>query len=329
MNSTTTSTIPITTTTATQQIFPLRAPAIDIHPNAKWAQNGLTVAGGNRDGNGTNQVSRPRGVYVDDDQTIYVAEYSNHRIVEWKYGATSGQVVAGGNGPGKSANRLYNPEDVIVDKERDSLIICDTGNQRVVRWPRRNGTSGETIISNIVCTGLTMDENGSLYVAGDRVRRYQIGDTKGTVVAGINGYGHGLDQLAGPSYVFVDRDHSVYVSDWVTSRVMKWEENATVGIVVAGGQGKGNSLTQLDRPRGVVADQLGTVYVVDQNNNRIMRWPKGATQGSIIIGENGQGGRSNQLYLPYGLSFDRHGNLYVADEYNHRMQKFNIEQTTN
>ncbi|CAF1358470.1 unnamed protein product [Rotaria sordida] len=329
MNSTTTSTIPITTTTATQQIFPLRAPAIDIHPNAKWAQNGLTVAGGNGDGNGTNQVSRPRGVYVDDDQTIYVAEYSNHRIVEWKYGATSGQVVAGGNGPGGIANRLYNPEDVIVDKERDSLIICDGWNRRVVRWPRRNGTSGETMISNIVCIGLTMDENGSLYVAGEGVRRYRIGDTKGTVVAGINGYGHGLDQLAGPSYVFVDRDHSVYVSDWVNNRVMKWEENAKEGIVVAGGQGKGASLTQLDRPQGVVVDQLGTVYVTDQNNNRIMRWPKGATQGSIIIGENGRGGQSNQLFLPYGLSFDRHGNLYVADDYNHRIQKFNIEQTTN
>ena len=43
--------------------------------------------------------------------------------------------------------------DVIVDKERDNLIICDNGNRRVVRWPRRNGTSGETIISNIDCMG--------------------------------------------------------------------------------------------------------------------------------------------------------------------------------
>ncbi|CAF4252053.1 unnamed protein product [Rotaria sordida] len=201
----------------------------------------------------------------------------------------SGQVVDGGNGWGKSADRLYNPQDVIVDKERDSLIICDTGNQRVVRWPRRNGTSGETIISNTVCTDLTMDENESLYVSGDRVRRYRMGDTKGTVVAGVNGYGRGLDQLASPGYVFVDRNHSVYVSDWINSRVVKWEENTKEGIVVASGQGKGSNLTQLDRPQGVVVDQLGTVYVADQNNNRIVRWPKGATQGSIIIGENGQG----------------------------------------
>ncbi|CAF5109912.1 unnamed protein product, partial [Rotaria sp. Silwood1] len=44
--------------------------------------------------------ANPWGLYVDDNQTIYVADHSNHRIVEWKQGATNGQVVAGGNGEG-------------------------------------------------------------------------------------------------------------------------------------------------------------------------------------------------------------------------------------
>ncbi|CAF4892555.1 unnamed protein product, partial [Rotaria sp. Silwood2] len=35
--------------------------SIDIHPNARWQQNGLTVAGGNRQGNGINQLSNPWG----------------------------------------------------------------------------------------------------------------------------------------------------------------------------------------------------------------------------------------------------------------------------
>ncbi|CAF4852893.1 unnamed protein product, partial [Rotaria sp. Silwood2] len=79
--------------------YPLRSPSnTNIHPNARWQQNGITVAGGNRQGNGINQLSNPWGLYVDDDQTIYVADRLNHRIVEWKWGATSGQVVAGGNG---------------------------------------------------------------------------------------------------------------------------------------------------------------------------------------------------------------------------------------
>ncbi|CAF4950438.1 unnamed protein product, partial [Rotaria sp. Silwood1] len=255
-------------------------------------------------------------------QTIYVADTSNHRIVEWKRGATSGQVVAGGNGQGSGDHQLDNPYDVIIDKERDRLIICDSWNGRVVRWPRRNGTSGETIISNIDCVGLTMDENGSLYVTDDgkaEVRRYRRGESQGTVVAGGNGRGNRLDQLSYPTYVFVDRDHSVYVSDEENHRVMKWMEGAKQGIVVAGGQGEGNDLTQLSSPEGVVVDQLGTVYVADWGNDRIMRWPKGATQGSVIVDGNGSGEQSNQLDRPIGLSFDRHGNLYVVDNGNHRV----------
>ncbi|CAF1546939.1 unnamed protein product, partial [Rotaria sp. Silwood1] len=270
--------------------YPLRSPSsTNLHPNARWQQNGITVAGGNRQGNGINQLSNPWGLYVDDDQTIYVADRTNHRIVEWKRGATSGQVVAGGNGQGSGDHQLHNPRDVIIDKERDRLIICDYSNRRVVRWPRRNGTTGETIISNIYCMGLTMDENGSLYVTDygrDEVRRYRRGESQGTVVAGGNGSGNRLDQLSFPRYVFVDPDHSVYVSEWDNHRVMKWMEGAKQGIVVAGGQGKGNGLTQLSSPQGVVVDQLGTVYVADDWNNRIMRWPKGATQGSVIVGGN-------------------------------------------
>jgi sugar lactone lactonase YvrE len=308
---------------------PLRAPAIDIHWIAAWQQNGLTVAGGNGWGNGINQFDNPYGLYVDDDQTVYVADQSNHRIVEWKSGATSGQVVAGGNLRGSGAYQLYDPRDVIVDKERDSLIICDYSNRRVVRWPRRNGTSGETIISNINCRGLTMDESGSLYVTDvgkHEVRRYQRGEYEGTVVAGGNGNGSHVNQLSDPHYVFVDRDHSVYVSDWGNHRVMKWVEGAKQGIVVAGGKGAGNGLTQLLHPFGVVVDQLGSVYVAEGGNDRITRWVKGATQGSVIVGGNGRGGQSNQLRVPIGLSFDRHGNLYVADLGNQRVQKFNLEK---
>ncbi|CAF5061781.1 unnamed protein product, partial [Rotaria sp. Silwood1] len=261
-------------------------------------------------------------------QRIYIPDYYNHRIVEWKYGATNGKVVAGGNGKGNGTHQLNYPPDVIIDKETDSLIISDCGNRRVVRWPRRNGTRGETIISNIPCIGLTMDDNGSLYgldYEKHEVRRYKIGDTQGTVVAGGNEQGSRLDQLSKPTYVFVDRDHSVYVSDCYNHRVMKWEERAKQGTVVAGGQGQGNSLTQLHWPEGVVGDQLGTVYVADSWNDRIMRWPKGATQGSVIVGGKGAGARSNQLNGPTGLSFDRHGNLYVVDYNNNRVQKFNIE----
>ncbi|CAM4920566.1 unnamed protein product [Rotaria socialis] len=310
----------------------MRASVIDIFSNARWQQNGVIVAGGNGQGSAINQLSVPYSSYVDDCQTAYVAEYFNHRIVEWKSGATSGQVIAGGNGPGNGANQLSHPLYVIVDKERNSLIICDHANLRVVRWPRQNGRSGETIVSNNHCAGLTIDENGSLYVVNygqHEVRRYRMGKSQGTVVAGGDGNGNRLNQLTYPHYVFVDPDHSVYVSDNENHRVMKWMDGAKQGIVVAGGQGRWSSFTQLSYPYGVVVDQLGTVYVADQGNARIMRWLKGATQGSVIVGGNGGGVQSNQLNRSSGLLFDRHGNFYVVEQGNHRVQKFNLESNNN
>ncbi|CAF4435323.1 unnamed protein product, partial [Rotaria magnacalcarata] len=61
--------------------------------------------------------------------------------MQWKNGdTTNGQVVAGGTCAGNGLNQLNGPTDVLIDKETDSLIICDWGNQRVVRWSRRSGT---------------------------------------------------------------------------------------------------------------------------------------------------------------------------------------------
>ncbi|CAF4491841.1 unnamed protein product, partial [Rotaria magnacalcarata] len=80
------------------------------------------------------------------------------------------------------------------------------------------------------------------------------GESQGTVVAGGNGRGNRFDQLSYPRYVFVDRDHSVYVSDCGNHRVMKWMKGKKEGIIVAGGQGQGNGLTQLSNPLGVVVD---------------------------------------------------------------------------
>jgi sugar lactone lactonase YvrE len=303
---------------------------LNIGVNARWAQNGITVAGGNGQGAGLNQLFKPEGVYVYDDQTLYVADYDNHRIVEWKDGATNGQVVAGGNECGNGTDQLNHPTDVIVDRTKDCLIICDQDNRRVVRWPRRKGASGQIIISNIDCWGLAMDSNGYLYVSDfqkNEVRRWREGDTSETVVAGGNGNGDRLDQLLRPTYLCIDQNNVVYVSDTDNHRVIKWVKDAKEGIVVAGGKGQGNNLTHLTQPYGIAVDQQGTVYIVDRSNHRVMRWPKGATQGSIIAGGNGEGKQANQFYGAISLSFDRQGNFYVADMYNHRIQKFNIHSS--
>ena len=87
---------------------PLRSAEIDI--SARWLPKSLTIAGGNGHGNECNRLSYPQGLYFhDDDQTVYIADCSNHRILGWKIGANNGKCVAGGNGPGKGNDQLNHP----------------------------------------------------------------------------------------------------------------------------------------------------------------------------------------------------------------------------
>ncbi|CAF5061919.1 unnamed protein product, partial [Rotaria socialis] len=68
----------------------------NIPANAKWAQDGVTVAGGRGGGDAANQFNLPFGLFVDDDQAVVIAEYMNHRVMQWMNGdTTNGQVVAG------------------------------------------------------------------------------------------------------------------------------------------------------------------------------------------------------------------------------------------
>ncbi|CAF3844879.1 unnamed protein product [Rotaria sp. Silwood1] len=244
-------------------------------------------------------------------------------------GDTNGRVVAGGNGQGNRLDQLNGPIDALIDKETNSLIICDQGNQRVARWPCRSGTTqGEILIDNIYCCGLAMDDQRYLYISdgiNNEVRRYQIGDRNGTIVAGGHGEGADLNQLNLPTYIFVDQQQAVYVSENNNHRVMKWNKGAKKGIVVAGSQDFGDALTQLKFPTGLFVDTLGTIYAAEEGNDRVMRWPKGAKQGIVIVSGNGQGEGANQFNDPHGLSFDRHGNLYVVDYGNARVQRFSIE----
>ena len=246
---------------------------LTLSTNARWSQNGVTVAGGNGYGNAVNQLYLPFGLDIDDDnQSIVIADYMNHRIVEWKMGESNGKVIAGDRGQGNRLDQLDCPTDVLIDKERNSLFIADRGNGRVVRWSRREGTTqDEVIVDNIHCWGLAIDHQRHLYVSDivkNEVRRYTIREKNGIVVACGNGQGNELNQLNIPTCLFVDEEQAVYVSEHFNHRVMKWNKGANQGMVVAGGGGrKGSALTQLSRPRGLFVDTSGTIDSVDAWND--------------------------------------------------------------
>ena len=249
---------------------------------------------------------------------MIIADWGNHRIMRWKIGEARGQMIAGGEEHGNQLSQLNGPTDVLLDRETSCLIICDRGNKRIVRWSRQEGTTaGEVLLDSIACWGLALDEQRNLYVSDTdkhEVKRYQMGETEGMVVAGGHGRGTGLNQLNDPSYIFVDREQNVYVSDTGNHRVMRWSKDADVGMVVAQGS-----------PRGLFVDVSENVYVADYGNRQLMRWAKGATQGTPFGSGHSEGGEQNQLYYPWGLACDQQGRFYVADHFSHRVQRFSLE----
>ncbi|CAF1037224.1 unnamed protein product [Adineta steineri] len=180
------------------------------------------------------------------------------------------------------------------------------GNERVTRYFDQNPTNEQIIIANINCSGLTIDKNGFIYAADNgnhEVTRWKQEDKQGELVAGGNGKGNHLNQLNEPSFIFIDEDYSLYVSD-------------------SGGNSEGNSLKQLSIPQGVIVDHLGQIYVADNENHRVMRWCEDNKEGEIVVGGNGEGNQPDQLNCPTGLSFDNEENLYVVDWNNQRIQKY-------
>ncbi|CAF1406503.1 unnamed protein product [Adineta steineri] len=237
----------------------------------KWKQNAITVAGGNGQGHELNQLNWPQGIFSDKKKHVLIADYGNHRIVEWKYNAIEGQIIAGGNGKGDRMDQLNHPTDVIVDQQNHSIIITDQENRRVIQWLNQKQ---QILIENIGCYGLAMDKNGFLYVSDrkkNEVRRWKMNEynNEGVIVAGENGKGDQLNQLNSPTFIFVDKEQSVYISDHHNHRVMKWRRGAKQGRIVAGGNGERSNLNQLSSPAGVIVDDLGQIYVADSSNHRV------------------------------------------------------------
>ena len=251
-------------------------------PGCTSACTGVTVAGGNGNSDGANQLNSPVGVTVDADGNIYIADTANDRIQKWAPGATEGTTVAGGNGKSNGANQLNSPHGVAVDTA-GNIYIADTANNRIQKWA----------------------PNASV----------------GMTVAGGDVYGTNADQLNSPHGVAVDETGNIYIADSSNNRIQKWGPGDTEGITVAGGNA-GSNADQLSYPHGVVADTAGNIYIADTNNHRIQKWGLGDSQGTTVAGGNGQGLTANQFAYPYGVAVDMSGNIYITDTINHRIQKW-------
>jgi gliding motility-associated-like protein len=167
-------------------------------------------------------------------------------------------------------------------------------------------------------------DNGDLFITDDTARVYKWSSLTRdwSTVAGGNGIGSNADQLAYPTFLFVDKQENIYVCDGGNHRIQKWAPGASSGVTVAGNGGQGPGASQLAYPCGVYVDCSGNIFVADSYNNRIQKWAAGDSTGTTVAGGHGLGANANQLHDPTGLWLDGNGNIYIADAGNNRIQKW-------
>jgi hypothetical protein len=169
-----------------------------------WNVNGVIYAGTGAGGAALNQLNFPTGVFMNSNDTLYIDDANNYRVVSYLTNAASGTVVAGGNGNGAALNQLGAGARYIYVDANASIYITDGSNNRVVRWASGGAT--------------------------------------GVVVAGGNGAGIGLNQVNSPYGIWVDSSSNVYVAEYSNHRVTQWAPGASTAVVVAGITGSAGNL---------------------------------------------------------------------------------------
>lgn len=114
--------------------------------------------------------------------------------------------------------------------------------------------------------GLTVDDQGNVFVADSKMRRVQKFDSQGRFLAAFS------DKLSYPTDVAVDpTSGNLLVLDGASSYF--WEMSPTgQSLRSFGGPGTGSS--QFSKPYGLCADGAGNVFVADTANCRVQKFSR-------------------------------------------------------
>jgi len=246
-----------------------------------------------------------RGVAVDGNGNLYIADENNSRV----------RKVAAGTG----------------------IITTVAGNGSLAY----SGDGGPATSASVgVPYGVAVDGSGNLYIAdtwNNVIRRVDVGTGVITTVAGgtAGSCGDGGAAisacLATPRGVTVDGDGNLYIADSDNYRVRKVAADTGIITTVAGngspgftGDGGAATSASLSRPASVRVDGAGNVYIADELNNRVRRVAAGTGIITTIAGGSiGDGGLATSTSLGdvYDVAVDGSGNLYLADQNDNRVRK--------
>ncbi|CAF1108234.1 unnamed protein product [Adineta ricciae] len=278
-----------------------------------WNQHAITFS------DNTTIGSQPYGIFIDKNNTIYIADRANSRVLIW---------VDGNIMPMKSiSSNVASPYALFLTTEGAIYVDSDNSTGRVDKWSM-NATSGVHVLYICSkCYNLFVDTNNNLYCSMSEQHQVIKKSLKSIsnayiIVAGTGVPGNDLNRLNRPWGIFININFDLYVADSYNHRIQLFQAGQFNGIAVAG-KGSSTLTISLSFPTGILLDADNYLFIVDQGNHRIVGSDRNGFR--CIVGCTGARGlASNQLMNPVSMSFDSLGNIYVVDRDNTRVQKFTV-----
>ena len=269
---------------------------------SKFAGDGNTTFNGDKKLAINSAVSQIYGMFVDEFNNVYFADYSFCRIrrIDAVYYA-----------PTRSPTEAPTPRPTSLPSSQPSC--------RPSRYPTSQPTSSPSVSFAPVQLFIGMVTT----VIGNSTCRY-FGDGLSGLHAGVN-YPTGVwKSTNGEFYISEISGHRVRVIS--TSGIVS--TFAGTGIAGFNGDGLAATSTQFTNPYAVVGDANGVMYISDSYNYRIRKVAGGivtTVAGTGIAGSSGDGGLATSalIYRPMGMHLDTNGKLYFADYANHKIRMVN------
>lgn len=327
---------------------PVETVTVSCTPQATVSTLAGSVAG-DADGTGNSALfNRPRGVAVDSQGNLYVADADNNRVrkitpagvVSTLAGSTYGM----NDGSGVAA-QFANPLDVAVDTQ-GNVYVADSDNNRIrkiapngdVSTLAGSATSGSADGLGAAAefaypTGVAVDGQGLVYVVdadNHRIRKITpAGDV--STLAGSDEGDVDADGAAAkfsfPVDLSLDAQGNVYVADAGNHKVRKITPTGTVSTLAGSSFGYADgagTAAKFALPNDVAVDAQGNVYVADADNNRIRKITPAGLVSTLAGSTAGYADGSSvtaKFDFPDGIAVDAQGRLYVSDSNNHRIRK--------
>ena len=223
-----------------------------------------------------------------------------------------------GAGPGEF---LY-PRAIALATDGGVLVADKTGRiQRLTATGEHLGVTQMPLIEAGKPTGMSLHEDGRLFVADTHYHRVAIFSAEGQLVGEFGQYGEDDGCFIYPTDVAFCPDGKIFVSEYGGNDRISVFTPAGEFIACFGAPGSGDG--EFSRPAALcVDDERQHLYVADACNHRIAVY----NLHGRLAGYMGSAGRNpGQLRYPYDLALLDDGTLVVCEYGNNRIQLFTAQ----